>query len=161
MSVLAERLTKLREDKNWTKTYVAKQLGLNNLGTYANWEYGTREPDSEMITKIAKLYNVPTDYILGQTDNPNIQYLNLSPEQLKYLDRLKSTSESSFIINEDIIDFSNSKLIKSKLSDPAYLSKQKERYEDIRKLLSSFNVPDTPESREALLFFMFELKEKF
>lgn len=161
MNVLAERLTKLREDKNWTKTYVAKQLGLNNLGTYANWEYGTREPDSEMITKISKLYNVPTDYILGQTDNPNVQYLNLNPEQLKYLDRIKSTSESSFTINEDIIDFSNSKLIKSKLSDPAYLSKQKERYEDIRKLLSSFNVPDTPESREALLFFMFELKEKF
>lgn len=69
METLAERLKLLREEKEWTKTYVAKKLNLNNLGTYANWEYGTREPDSEMITKIASLYNVSTDYLLGRTDN--------------------------------------------------------------------------------------------
>lgn len=68
LGILDKRLTQLREEKDWTKTYVAKQLGLNNLGTYANWEYGTREPDSEMITKIADLYDVTTDYLLGQTN---------------------------------------------------------------------------------------------
>ncbi|EPI06268.1 DNA-binding helix-turn-helix protein [Enterococcus faecalis RP2S-4] len=65
---LAERLQLLREEKEWTKTYVAKQLGLKNLGTYANWEYGTREPDSEMLSKIASLYNVSTDFLLGRTE---------------------------------------------------------------------------------------------
>lgn len=73
---LAERLTLLREEKEWTKTYVAKQLNLNNLGTYANWEYGTREPDNEMLTKIASLYNVSTDYLLGVTDDRTIQTNN-------------------------------------------------------------------------------------
>jgi len=66
---LAERLTILREEHEWTKTYVAKQLGLKNLGTYANWEYGTREPDNEMLTKIAQLYNVSTDYLLGLSED--------------------------------------------------------------------------------------------
>jgi transcriptional regulator with XRE-family HTH domain len=65
---LAKRLQLLREEKEWTKTYVAKQLGLNNLGTYANWEYGTREPDSEMLSKIASLYDVSTDFLLGRTE---------------------------------------------------------------------------------------------
>lgn len=161
MNILANRLTELRESRNWTKTYVAKQLGLKNLGTYANWEYGTREPDSEMITKIAKLYNVTTDYILGQTDNPDVKYLNLSPLQENFLKDLSASDDSSFTINEDTLDFKYPNKVKAKLSDPNYLNKQKERYEDIRKLLTSFNVPDTPESREALLFFMFELKEKF
>ncbi|MFD1901294.1 hypothetical protein GQR36_17185 [Enterococcus termitis] len=114
-----------------------------------------------MITKISKLYSVSTDYILGQTDNPNVQYLNLTPDQEHYLNNLKLKNETPFTINEDIVEFNNSNKIKTKLSDPEYLTKQKERYEDIRKLLASFNVPDTPESREALLFFMFELKEKF
>lgn len=68
MQPLAERLQLLREEKEWTKTYVAKQLGLKNLGTYANWEYGTREPDSEMLSKIASLYNVSTDFLLGRTE---------------------------------------------------------------------------------------------
>lgn len=76
MEKLAERLTLLREEKEWTKTYVAKQLNLNNLGTYANWEYGTREPDNEMLTKIASLYNVSTDYLLGVTDDRTIQTNN-------------------------------------------------------------------------------------
>lgn len=69
MQKLAERLTILREEHEWTKTYVAKQLGLKNLGTYANWEYGTREPDNEMLTKIAQLYNVSTDYLLGLSED--------------------------------------------------------------------------------------------
>lgn len=68
MQPLAKRLQLLREEKEWTKTYVAKQLGLNNLGTYANWEYGTREPDSEMLSKIASLYDVSTDFLLGRTE---------------------------------------------------------------------------------------------
>ncbi|OQO71650.1 transcriptional regulator [Enterococcus villorum] len=72
MQTLAERLTTLREEHEWTKTYVAKQLGLKNLGTYANWEYGTREPDNEMLTKIANLYKVSTDYLLGLTDDRSI-----------------------------------------------------------------------------------------
>lgn len=72
MQTLAERLTILREEHEWTKTYVAKQLGLKNLGTYANWEYGTREPDNEMLAKIANLYKVPTDYLLGLTDDRSV-----------------------------------------------------------------------------------------
>lgn len=72
MSELHERLTYLREKKGWTKTYVAKKLQLNNLGTYANWEYGTREPDAAMITKIANLYEVSTDYLLGNSETPII-----------------------------------------------------------------------------------------
>ncbi|MCH8625645.1 helix-turn-helix domain-containing protein [Lactiplantibacillus plantarum] len=70
MSELSNKLTNLREQKGWTKTYVAKKLGISNLGTYANYEYGTREPDLQMLTKISDIYGVTTDYLLGKNKTP-------------------------------------------------------------------------------------------
>ena len=65
MKGLGAKLSALREERHWSKTYVAKQLKMN-LPTYANYEYGNREPDLETTTKLAKLFNVSTDYLLGR-----------------------------------------------------------------------------------------------
>ena len=74
MSEFSERLTALREEKGWSKTHVAKQLGMSSMQTYANWEYGRTEPDFENITKIANLFDVTTDYLLGRlSPKSNIQ----------------------------------------------------------------------------------------
>ena len=53
MSEFSKRLTGLRENKGWSKTYVAKAIGLSSMQTYANWEYGRTEPDFQMLNKIA------------------------------------------------------------------------------------------------------------
>lgn len=66
MSEFSERLTNLRENKGWSKTYVAKTIGLSSMQTYANWEYGRTEPDFETTKKLATLFNVSTDYLLGR-----------------------------------------------------------------------------------------------
>jgi len=66
MTSFSERLISLREARGWSKTYVANHLGLKNMQTYANYEYGRREPDLETTTKLAKLFNVSTDYLLGR-----------------------------------------------------------------------------------------------
>ncbi|MCE0560894.1 helix-turn-helix domain-containing protein [Limosilactobacillus fermentum] len=74
MSLFSERLTNLREANNWSKTYVAKQIGLSSMQTYANWEYGRTEPDFSNVTKLADLFGVTTDYLLGRpekNDNNN------------------------------------------------------------------------------------------
>ncbi|MBU9695212.1 helix-turn-helix domain-containing protein [Limosilactobacillus portuensis] len=63
MSVTSERITALREQRGWSKTYVAKNLGLN-LSTYANYEYGNREPDIKTLADIAELFGVTTDYLI-------------------------------------------------------------------------------------------------
>lgn len=83
MSLLSERLTSLREEKGWTKTLVANKLGLKNLGTYANWEYGTREPDAEMIKIISDLYDVTTDYLMGKSDNKYLNSSGYTPKEEK------------------------------------------------------------------------------
>ena len=60
-----ERITALREQRGWSKTFVAKKLGLN-LSTYANYEYCNREPDIKTLSDIAKLFNTSIDYLIGQ-----------------------------------------------------------------------------------------------
>ena len=67
MSEFSNKLQALREAKGWSKTYVSKKLGLKPQ-RYSNYEYGTREPDFQILTDIAKLYNVSIDYLLGNKE---------------------------------------------------------------------------------------------
>ena len=60
-----ENLKKAREAANLTQVQAAKKLGVSD-GTYKNYEQGKREPNNEILVKIANLYNVPTDYLLGR-----------------------------------------------------------------------------------------------
>lgn len=69
MATLGSRLTYLREKHGWTKTYVAERLGIKTVSTYANWEYDLRQPDNDMLVKIAELFEVSTDYLLGRIDS--------------------------------------------------------------------------------------------
>lgn len=84
MSDFSKRLAYLRESHGWTKTRVAKSLGMS-LQKYANYEYGRREPDLETIARIAAFYDVSTDYLLGR-ESPPKQTIDLAkdPEVLLY-----------------------------------------------------------------------------
>ncbi|AUH36444.1 MULTISPECIES: helix-turn-helix domain-containing protein [Lactobacillaceae] len=64
------RLINLRDSRNWSKTEVARKLGLSSMQRYANYEYGTNEPDLNMLKQIAELYDVTTDYLLGEDSAP-------------------------------------------------------------------------------------------
>ena len=58
-----EILKLLRNNAKESMSKTAEALGIPK-GTYASYEYGNREPNIEMISKIAKHFNVSTDYIL-------------------------------------------------------------------------------------------------
>ncbi|MFK5676067.1 helix-turn-helix domain-containing protein [Ligilactobacillus sp. LYQ60] len=75
MSAFSERLSMLRTKKGWSKTHVAKLLGIR-MQTYANYEYGSREPDFEVVSKIAELYSVTVDYLLNGQSKERVE---LSP----------------------------------------------------------------------------------
>lgn len=62
-----QRLIKERERKGWTKTETAKRLNIAT-STYSSYEYGHRNPDNVTLVNIAKLFNVTTDYLLGNDD---------------------------------------------------------------------------------------------
>lgn len=101
MTEFGNRLTNLRENKGWSKTYVAKAIGLSSMQTYANYEYGRREPDFKTVNKLASLFNVSTDYLLnGNKEEHKTADLadkdtvftyegrQIPPEDLEYMKRL-------------------------------------------------------------------------
>lgn len=85
MSKFSDKLQYLRERRDWSKTKVAKHLGIG-LSTYANWEYGYNEPGISMLNSIATLYDVSTDYLLGHSENPNS---NSNRKEIKKVDLAK------------------------------------------------------------------------
>jgi len=66
--MISKRLLQLRNELRCTKKELLKNLPLN-YSTYANYESGIREPNSETLQTIAKFYNVSIDFIIGATDN--------------------------------------------------------------------------------------------
>lgn len=61
-----DNLKKARERKKLTQKQASELLGLSN-NTYRNYEQGNREPNNELLVRIAQLYDCTTDYLLGNT----------------------------------------------------------------------------------------------
>lgn len=55
-----------------SQKYVALTLGIA-APSVANWERGKTKPSHENIVKLADLYGVSTDYLLGRSDEPTQQ----------------------------------------------------------------------------------------
>src|SRR5690606_41423361 len=66
--MIGERLTQLRKQNKMTQEQIAKRLGIHR-GTYSNYEANKRAPDYEMLQKIADVFGVTTDYLLGRVDS--------------------------------------------------------------------------------------------
>lgn len=63
-SALAKNLKFLREQKGWTQPEAAAQYGVT-LNQVVKYENGKNAPDVERLAKIALLYGVSTDAMLG------------------------------------------------------------------------------------------------
>lgn len=68
------RLKDLREDNDLTQKEVAAVLGIDQR-VYSNYETGKREIPTRFVILLADFYNISTDYILGVSDNPNVNFL--------------------------------------------------------------------------------------
>ncbi len=68
--MLGERLKNLRKAQKLTQSDVATKLKIS-ASAVGMYEQGRRDPDTDILKEFAKLYNVPTDYLLGLTDDPS------------------------------------------------------------------------------------------
>lgn len=81
-----ETLRKLRESRHLQSADVANAIGMSRQG-YNNYETGSRNPSLDTIVKLAKFYNVSTDYILGVSD--------LNDDSLITKNNIKMTDEKA------------------------------------------------------------------
>lgn len=82
---IGSKLSSLRENLSLTQDEVSKNLGISNK-TLSKWELGASEPNLEMLTKLAKYYNVSTDYILGIKNEETITCAKLIEKELSSSD---------------------------------------------------------------------------
>lgn len=61
------KLKNLRIEHGDTQSSLAAKLNVSQNAVY-NWENGKREPNLETIIKIADIYGVSTDYLMGLSD---------------------------------------------------------------------------------------------
>jgi transcriptional regulator with XRE-family HTH domain len=89
MSILSERLRKLRLKHKLTQKQVADYLGISESG-YGYYEQGRNEPSLKALKLLATKYNVSVAYLTGETDDPQPQ-LTAKDEQdiAKRMEKIK------------------------------------------------------------------------
>ena len=92
------RLKLLRKELKKTQTDIANVLGIT-VSAYGNYELGQREPDNANLVKLARYFNVSTDYLLGLSDDRSPkqsiqQSSNLTSRESQLLSVFNSLSPS-------------------------------------------------------------------
>ena len=59
-----ENIRSIRIDRGYTQEQIAKQLGISQ-NTYSQYEIGVLNYPVDAIVKLADIYGVSTDYLLG------------------------------------------------------------------------------------------------
>lgn len=90
MSMLGKRLREQRGSR--TQEEIAKMLGISRA-RYSHYENEHVQPDNDMLQKMADIYDVSVDYLLGRTDNPKQILSKGTVEFLKVID-IKDDNEA-------------------------------------------------------------------
>ncbi len=80
--IILNRLAELRKEKNLSMKETAVRLHLPYT-TYVSYEKGDREPNSEVLIKLADFYNTTVDFILGVSKSTQNNDLKLSNHEKK------------------------------------------------------------------------------
>mgnify|MGYP002545968568 FL=1 len=82
--MISEKIRKLRKDFNISQVTLAKELGVTKQ-CISNWENDNILPSIEMLIKIAKYFNVSTDYLLDISPDNYVDVTGLNSIQIAHL----------------------------------------------------------------------------
>ncbi|WP_204122760.1 helix-turn-helix domain-containing protein [Lacticaseibacillus mingshuiensis] len=81
--MFGQRLHDLRTENAYTQETLGEKLGVSPK-TIGTWERGTREPPMKAIDRLAKLFDVSADYLMGRSDKRH--YYSLTEKDQKSID---------------------------------------------------------------------------
>ena len=85
--MLNEKIKALRKARNINQIQLANALGVSKQ-CISNWENDNIQPSIDMLIKIAKYFNVSTDYLLDLNSEKQLSVDGLSDEQIAHLSML-------------------------------------------------------------------------
>lgn len=81
---MSEKIRNLRKDFNISQVELATRLGVTKQ-CVSNWENDNILPSVDMLVKIAKYFNVSTDYLLGLDSANVIDVSGLSDAEIAHI----------------------------------------------------------------------------
>ena len=70
-NILSKRLRQCRKESKLTQRDVATYADITEKA-YQNYELSTRQPKLEILMRIADVFQVSIDYLVGRTDNKSV-----------------------------------------------------------------------------------------
>lgn len=91
---ITENIRKLRDAKKMTQSELANWVGVTNA-TISSYEVGTRTPSYEVLIKLAQVFHVSTDNLLGFSNKYVIDVSELEPNQRNVVQKIVSLYEET------------------------------------------------------------------
>lgn len=85
--MLGQRICAMRAALGWSQVDLARRLGVAKQ-TVSNWENDNIQPSIEMLMRVAKLFGVSTDYLLGLDQGPRLDVQGLPAEVVAHISAL-------------------------------------------------------------------------
>lgn len=85
--MLSQKINELRLTNGWSQVQLAKKLNVTKQ-TVSNWENDNIQPSIDMLVRLAKVFNVTTDYLLGLENTPRLDVDGLPIQVVSHLSQL-------------------------------------------------------------------------
>lgn len=85
--MLNQRIRLLRQARNMSQVNLAKRVGVTKQSV-SNWENDNIQPSIEMLMKLAEVFSVSTDYLLGRDSGEALDVSGLPEDVVAHLRQL-------------------------------------------------------------------------
>ena len=85
--MLSKRINELRTALGWSQVELARRLQISKQ-TVSNWENDNIQPSVDMLLRLARVFGVSTDYLLGLEEVPRLDVRGLPEEVVAHLNLL-------------------------------------------------------------------------
>lgn len=85
--MLNKRIHELRTAIGWSQVELAQHLRVSKQ-TVSNWENDNIQPSIDMLVRLAEIFGVTTDYLLGREDLPRLDVSGLPAPAVAHLSLL-------------------------------------------------------------------------
>lgn len=70
--MIGERIKELRKKNRYTQKQIGAMCGVSDISVY-NWERNKAEPNTDTLCRLADIFGVSVDYLLGRTTDHEIK----------------------------------------------------------------------------------------
>lgn len=85
--MLGKRIRELRKANRLSQVSLAAKLGVSKQ-SISNWENGNILPSIDILIRLADVFSVSTDYLLGRDEKQYLKVDGLSSEELAFIQRM-------------------------------------------------------------------------